>query len=101
MTVGAAWRGDPCGWDCDNNRRGRENGNTYRQRWEHARQSGVQIAFVPSFNQWTGCEGAPGENKNAEFSTDIEPSQQLGSLYLDITREQAQLFKNNQQFLNE
>lgn len=37
MTVGAAWRGDPCGWDCSNNRRGRENGNTYRERWEHAR----------------------------------------------------------------
>ena len=51
MTVGAAWRGDPCGWNCGNNRRGRENGNTYRQRWENARKHHeIDIAFVPSFN---------------------------------------------------
>ena len=30
MTVSAGWRGEPCGWNCANNRRGRENGATYR-----------------------------------------------------------------------
>ncbi len=33
---------------------------------------------------------------NAEFSTDIEPSQEHGTYYLDITREQAWAFKNYQ-----
>ena len=32
---------------------------------------------------------------NAEFSTDIEDSVEHGSLYMDITREQARLFKAN------
>ena len=95
VTVGTAWRGDPCGWNCPNDRRGRENGNTYRQRWAHARQLNVEIAFIPSFNQWTGCNSNPGENMNAEFSTDIEPSYEHGTLYLDITREEAAKFKAN------
>ena len=97
MTVGAAWRGDPCGWTCSNDRKGRENGNTYRSRWEHARKSNVEFVLIPSFNQWTGCESNPGENMNAEYSTDIEPSVQHGTLYLDITKEQIGYFKSGKE----
>lgn len=92
-TVAVAWRGDPCGWDCESDRQGRDNGETYRQRWAGARELGVSIAFIPSFNQWVGCESQPSENKNAEFSTDIEPSEEWGTLFLDITREEVAKFK--------
>lgn len=37
ITVGAAWRGEPCGWGCVENRMGRRNGKTFTERWENAR----------------------------------------------------------------
>lgn len=66
----------------------RNNGETFKKQWERARLIGVKLALVVSFNEWS-----TGEQPSLEVSKDIEPSQTLGTFYLDLLREQIRLFK--------
>ena len=66
----------------------RNNGETFKKQWERARLIGVKLALVVSFNEWS-----TGEQPSVEVSKDIEPSQTLGTFYLDLLREQIRLFK--------
>jgi hypothetical protein len=93
MVVSAAVRGDPHGWASTNKREGRNNGQTFVNKWNRAIDIGPQIAFVQSFNEWTGCPQRPGEEMSPEYSNDIEPSVELGTRYLDLLREQVTRFK--------
>ena len=94
QVITAAYRGDPCGWPCPENRAGRANGSTFLEKWRYARAIGPRVALVQSFNQWAGCARSPGENQDAEFSTDIEPmAGGHGDTYLRMLGEQARLFK--------
>ena len=67
---------------------GRNNGATFRQQWQRANDIGTKIALVVSFNEWT-----IGEQTSLEVSKDIEPSETLGTLYIDILKEQVKKFK--------
>jgi hypothetical protein len=83
----------PNGWDdCPNNNcRCRDNGNTFRDWWNVANSRNVDLVLVHSFNQW----GGPGEEKNQECSTDIEPMQGgHDSIYLTYLQEGIASFKN-------
>ncbi len=66
----------------------RDNGNTFKKQWARADLIGPKFALIVSFNEWT-----LGEQVSFENSKDIEPSAKLGSLYLDILREQIRKFK--------
>ena len=89
MTVVAAWRKQgkeggagyiPAGL--------RDGGNTFKKQWQRADLIGPKFALIVSFNEWS-----LGEQVSFENSKDIEPSAQLGSLYLDIMAEQIKKFK--------
>lgn len=89
MTVVAAYRpqdseGDPGYIPAG----GRNNGETFRTQWQRANDIGTKIALVVSFNEWVS-----GEQNSLEVSKDIEPSETLGTLYLDIMKEQIKKFK--------
>ena len=58
----------------------REDGGVYRQTWEAAVGSDPQWMLITSFNEWP--EG-----------TEIEPSQELGEQYLNLTREFVDAWK--------
>lgn len=89
QTVQVACR-SPAGWDDPNKRRCRNNGNTFRDWWSLAYQRNVNLVIVHSFNQW----GGPGEEKDQECSTDIEPmSGGHGFQYLDLLRDRIFAFK--------
>ena len=66
----------------------RNDGETFRQQWQRANDIGTKIALVVSFNEWT-----TGEQTSLEVSKDIEPSETLGTLYIDILKEQVKKFK--------
>ncbi len=66
----------------------RNNGETFRKQWQRANDIGTKIALVVSFNEWT-----TGEQTSLEVSKDIEPSETLGTLYIDILKEQVKKFK--------
>ena len=83
-TVVASWQASPL-----HPPRGREEGRTYLDSWSAVRRLGPQFALVTTFNEWW-----TGEQHDAAFSRDIEPSAQDGDLYLRLTRQQAALFKN-------
>jgi glycoprotein endo-alpha-1,2-mannosidase len=59
----------------------RDDGNTYRYRWDQALASGLPIVLIPTWNDW--MEG-----------TVIEPSVEFGTKYLELTREYAAKHKN-------
>ncbi|MDQ2762189.1 MAG: hypothetical protein M3Y22_01420 [Pseudomonadota bacterium] len=80
MTVVAAWRGQGT--------RGRDGGRTYVSEWEHACKIGPRFVLAGTFNEWWKTEQI-----SAEGSKDVETSQEHGSRYMDILREQAGLFK--------
>ena len=61
---------------------GREGGDYYRQTWQAAIASKPQWVIVNSFNEWP--EG-----------TYIEPSEQYGDTYLQMTGELARRFKGS------
>ena len=74
--------------------KGRRNGATLRESFKYARQYNVDLAMVMAFNEWTGCEGSHGEQRNPEFSNDIEPMESgHGDLYLKILGEEIAKFK--------
>lgn len=62
--------GRPYAFDLD-----RRGGELYREMWKAAKTSGAPWILITSFNEWH--EG-----------TEIEPSAELGDLYLQITREE-------------
>ncbi len=94
QTITAAYRGEPCGWLCPNERAGRDNGTTFIKKWNYANKIGPRIVFVQSFNQWAGCNKKPGENMNENYSTDIEPEKGgHGDLYLKLLGQEARTFK--------
>jgi len=59
----------------------RENGAFYRHTWEAALASDPDWIFITTWNEWWE-------------HTHIEPSENFGELYLDITREYAGRWKN-------
>ncbi len=76
--------------------KGKRNGATLKESFQYAREYNVDLAMVMSFNEWTGCNNNPGEQKNPEFSNDIEPMEGgYGDLYLRILKEEIRKFKGN------
>lgn len=107
VTIHAALR--TCGWysidedypsrleDCMKKwggAKGRRNGLTLRESFAYARDYDVDLAMVMAFNEWTGCEDSEGEQRNPEYSIDIEPMQGgHEDLYLQILKEEIAKFK--------
>jgi len=60
----------------------RNGGDLYRQFWEVARDSQTDWILITSFNEWH--EG-----------TEIEPSEEYGEKYLELTRKLAESWKND------
>ena len=58
----------------------RANGETYRSFWRVARASDPQWILITSFNEWH--EGS-----------EIEPSVEFGTFYLELTAEEAAAWK--------
>jgi hypothetical protein len=74
--------------------KGRRNGLTLRESFAYARDYDVDLAMVMAFNEWTGCEDSEGEQRNPEYSIDIEPMQGgHGDQYLRILKEEIAKFK--------
>ena len=107
MTLSAAWKGDT-GWfeSCQNDgtfipakgTTGRRDGDTFREQWARAIEVNPQIVLVQSFNEWvsfmiTEPYYNDGEERDPEYSNDIEPSEAWGTMYMDIAREQIANFK--------
>ncbi len=89
MTVVAAYRPQGSPGDSGYIPAGeRNNGATFRKQWQRVNDIGTKIALVVSFNEWT-----IGEQTSLEVSKDIEPSETLGTLYIDILKEQVKKFK--------
>lgn len=61
---------------------GRKDGDTYRRVWESALRSDPDWILITSFNEWYEA-------------SEIEPSEEFGSLYLDLTRQYSDKFKGN------
>jgi hypothetical protein len=85
LTVVPSWRGDS---HARIPAQPRDDGQTFRAEWARARIVGPKFVLVNTFNEW-----AQGEDATPEVSKDIEPCKQFGTLYLDILKEQAALFK--------
>lgn len=92
MTVVASWREDNGLGDPQPRAavaaRGRQNGTTFALQWQRARDLGVKIALVVSWNEWH-----TGEQPSAEISKDLEPSQEFGHFYLALLKNQIKQFK--------
>lgn len=67
---------------------GRRNGETFRERWAHARKIGPKFAMVVSWNEWV-----MGEQPSSEISKDLEPSKEHGREYLDLLAREIAIFK--------
>ncbi len=61
--------------------RDRQNGDYYRAGWETAKGYNAQAVIITSWNEW--YEGSQ-----------VEPSTSYGNLYLDITRQKVDSYKN-------
>jgi len=93
MTIVAAWRednglGEPFGRGAIA-AQGRKNGETFKNQWDRAREIGVNVALVVSWNEWVLSE-----QPSKEISKDIEPSEVYGHLYLNLLKEEIKKFKN-------
>jgi hypothetical protein len=74
--------------------KGRRNGATLQESFAYATKYNVDVVQVMSFDEWTGCERSQGEQRNPEYSNDIEPMQGgFGDLYLKILKEEVYKFK--------
>lgn len=67
---------------------GRNNGNTFKDRWSRARSLGVSTVLVVSWNEWV-----TGEQPSVEVSKDLEPSKEYGHQYLDLLKSEITKFK--------
>lgn len=83
MTVVASWRGSSKMVSP-----GRDSGRTFLANWSDARKIGPRYVLAGTFNEWWVAE-----QKSPDISKDIEPSKEFGFLYLDIVKQQAELFK--------
>lgn len=90
MTVQSAWRSQ--GKEGDNGyipSSGRNDGDTLLKMWARAREFGPQIVLCPTWNEYS-----KGEQPTPEINKDLEPSNESGTFYYDIMKEQIKLFKN-------
>ena len=93
MTVQSAWRSQ--GKEGDEGyipAAGRENGETLLKMWSRAIEFGPQVVICPTWNEYS-----KGEQPTAEINKDLEPSEECGTFYYDIMKEQIKLFKNVKQ----
>jgi hypothetical protein len=67
---------------------GRKNGITFRDRFQRARDLGVKLVLVTTWNEWS-----INEQPSAEISKDLEPSVTAGAQYFNLLCEQVRLFK--------
>ncbi len=67
---------------------GRQNGATFKRQFQRAINLGAEIAIITTWNEWSS-----GEHPSAEVSRDIEPSEEFGTFYYDLMREQIRKFK--------
>jgi hypothetical protein len=87
MTVTAAWREAKRGHVPARSRMG---GTTFVDEWARAREKGVKLALVVSWNEWTKAEQI-----NAEAGKDLEPSAEFGDFYLKLLKDQITQFKGH------
>jgi len=90
MIVSAAYPGWN-GWEDtgETPRRGREEGKTFLHQWQRARDVGVQMVLINSWNEWV-----PTEELSPQLSNDIEPSKTLGHYYLTLMKQEIGKFKS-------
>ena len=90
MTVQSAWRAQSQkGEEGYIPAAGRNNGETLLKMWARARAFGPEIVFCPTWNEYS-----TGEQPTPEINKDLEPSNESGTFYYDIMKEQIKLFKN-------
>ncbi len=106
ITISAAWVGSNpdaetalnnpnAAWLPENGAVGRRGGQTFREQWDMAIDLDPDIVLIQSFNEWISetMPNKAAEELDPEYSNDIEPSVELGTLYLDILREKSEEFK--------
>ena len=106
ITISAAWvvhapdhetsmTNPNAAWLPENGAVGRENGKTFREHWDMAIELNPDIVIIQSFNEWVNetLPGKAAEEFNSEYSNDIEPSEELGFMYMEIMKEKAEIFK--------
>ena len=90
MTVQSAWRAQSKEGQNDYiPSSGRNNGDTLLKMWARAKEFGPRIVLCPTWNEYS-----KGEQPTAEINKDLEPSNESGTFYYDIMKEQIKLFKN-------
>jgi len=67
---------------------GRNDGETFKARWDRARSLNVSTVLVVSWNEWV-----TGEQPSVEVSKDLEPSVEYGHKYLDLLKAEIKAFK--------
>ena len=68
---------------------GRDWGMTFLKSWARAKEFGLQVVLLTTWNEYS-----KGEQPTSEINKDLEPTVQSGTLYYDIMKEQIKLFKN-------
>lgn len=63
-------------------------GTFFKQTWQQALNVDPRIVLIPTFNEWFLSEQVSAEN-----ARDIEPSVEFGTLFMDILKQKAALFK--------
>lgn len=90
MTVQSAWRSQGKKGDSDYIPASeRNNGDTLLKMWARAKEFGPRIVLCPTWNEYS-----KGEQPTAEINKDLEPTNEGGTFYYDIMKEQIKLFKN-------
>ena len=90
MTVQCAWRSQGSEGDSGYIPAGkRDNGETFLKMWARAREFGPQIVLCPTWNEYS-----KGEQPTPDINKDLEPTNESGTFYYDILKEQIKLFKN-------
>ena len=90
MTVQSAWRSQGSEGESGYIPAGkRDNGETFLKMWARAREFGPQIVLCPTWNEYS-----KGEQPTPDINKDLEPTNESGTFYYDILKEQIKLFKN-------
>ncbi len=85
MTVQTAYRPGQ-GLDAQPN----AGGAFFEETWRAALNLDPHIVLIPTFNEW-----GTNEHAYAEIARDMEPSVEFGTLFMDILKEQAALYKTS------
>lgn len=93
MTVTASWRaswreGAPHAPGRYVPARSRQGGATFIEEWARAREKGIKLVLVVSWNEWMKKEQI-----SAEAGKDLEPSVEFGDFYLKLLKDQIAQFK--------